>query len=704
MARQRSFQLLVSVFASVFVWSGCTYTSDAFGPIVCQTEGERDGDRECRGGIWVTLDEIMPMEMGVDADMDMGIDVMEMNPPVDMSDMDEPVDMPPVDMCEPETQAELCENRCQTFTVLNSCGASQAIDCGECGDGAPCDSETNTCLDCDPFDREAYCTENGFDCGVHDPPEGSCQTETFTCGDFNGNCQGTDTCNPDTRACDPCEPESDAEVCLGLELFCIQPLVPTSDTCTGQGRMVDCSGCPYTSTEDSNVGVGTGPFINPAPSPGASPGSNPTDIVYWLNPEVGLDEMGQVWTNQAVGTPPAAATLQGTVSRTPIADRVNSYSMVQLGEDGFIDLPLQGDVGDFTFAVVFRSQFATATATTEPWQEQPTLLGCSNDAATDAAFGLAMLQSGELIYAPTPADDEIAFTSATPVNGGDLHVLLVLRDQSADNVSLILDGELIADDVSALGGDITGTGALRLGAQVETMTGMLLRGEWEGDLGDVLYFSRIVQPTIKDTLSTVLALKYGITFDTPTEYLFTPNRIAYDATVEDGYDAHIAALIRSDGAGLHQTRARSSEADSVLTITHGLFLEQATPIDQNDVSIAIASNGQPAQGSGAIFDIDGTYEVASVPRRWRLDGTNISTHTFTLSFEISGMPGVDTLILSDTPDFTGTLEYYPVRAIDDDPADAIPPASRAIELTLDRTAEGSANPRKYFTFGELGVK
>ena len=93
-----------------------------------------------------------------------------------------------------------------------------------------------------------------------------------------------------------------------------------------------------------------------------------------------------------------------------------------------------------------------------------------------------------------------------------------------------------------------------------------------------------------------------------------------------------------------------------------------------------------------------------MPRRWRLDGTNISTHTFTLSFEISGMPGVDTLILSDTPDFTGTLEYYPVRAIDDDPADAIPPASRAIELTLDRTAEGSANPRKYFTFGELGVK
>ena len=79
-----------------------------------------------------------------------------------------------------------------------------------------------------------------------------------------------------------------------------------------------------------------------------------------------------------------------------------------------------------------------------------------------------------------------------------------------------------------------------------------------------------------------------------------------------------------------------------------------------------------------------------------MDGVSITRQTFNLSFDASLLPDVDTLIVSDTPDFTGSLEFYQVKLVDNNGE-----LTRAVALQLD---DGAMPTRRYFTFGQLELK
>ena len=673
------------------VISGCTYNSDTLGPIICENEGERDGDRECRGGVWVSLAENPPEEMGLDMDMAPG---EEMNPPLDMEDMMPPVDMPPVDMCIPETQLELCTDRCESITVTNRCGSSQTLDCGACGGDSTCDAD-GFCQTCDPFDIETFCTDNGFDCGLHDPPEGSCQTEPFVCG----TCTGTDVCNADTNICEGCTPEPDAQVCLELEAFCRSAPIRLTDSCTMSERSLDCSGCPYSSNAAKDVEPGTGPYANPDPTDIAKPANDLIGLVYWLNPDIGFDAQSG-WDNQSLNAnTPGAASLTGAVDVVPDDARVNDHAMVRIDEQGFIELDIDNDVDEFSLLMVFRTDFVSGTATTAPWNMQPTLFGYDSMMAGDPVFGVAMLQSGELVYGPAAMNEDVAFTSMTPYLGDELHVLHVERKPGASAtegaVRIFVDGELIADDVAARGGTIAMPGNFRVGAQTDPANAMVRAG-WAGDVGDIIYYENSSDADREMALMTSMALKYGITFDIPLEYKLSGTLTVFDTTPEDGFDHHIAALMRQDQVGIHQGRARSSEPGAILTITSGEFLDEFTDLVRNACAIAIASDDGNPQTTLPAISIDDDYEVIPIGRKWRMDGVSITRQTFNLSFDASLLPDVDTLIVSDTPDFTGSLEFYQVKLVDNNGE-----LTRAVALQLD---DGAMPTRRYFTFGQLELK
>lgn len=688
--RRRSFRMRIPVLAATLLIAGCTYNSETFGPIICENEGERDGDRECRGGVWVTTADTTPEEMGVNVDMDMSSGE-EMNPPVDMAP---PGDMSPLDMCTPEAQIELCADRCETITVTNRCGSSQTLDCGACAGDSTCNTE-GFCQTCDPFDIETYCADNGFDCGLHDPPEGSCQTEPFVCG----TCTGTDVCNTETNTCQGCTPDPDAQVCLELEAFCRNAPLKLTDSCTQNERTLDCSGCPYNDNAAKDVEPGTGPYANPAPTDIAKPANDLPGLVYWLNPDIGFDAQSG-WENQSLnaGTP-ADASLAGSIDFVPDDARVNDHAMVRLNEEGYIELEIDDDVDAFSLLMVFRTDFVSGTATTAPWNMQPTLFGYDTTMPGDSVFGVAMLQSGELAYGPAAMNEDMAFTGATPYLGNELHVLHVERKPGPSAmegaVRIFVDGELVADDVIARGGTITMPQNFRVGAQTDP-TNAMVRAGWAGDVGDIIYYENASDPDRESILMTSMALKYGITFDIPLEYKLSSSLTVFDTTPEDGFDHHIAALMRQDQVGIHQGRARSSEPGAILTITSGEFLDEFTGLVRNACAIAIASDNGNPQTTLAAISIDDAYEVVPIARRWRMDGVSITRQTFNLSFDASLLPGADTLIVSDTPDFTGTLQFYQVKLVDNNGE-----LTRAVALQLDDAAMPT---RRYFTFGQLQLK
>lgn len=99
MSRYKLMMVLVSIL------SGCVYESQSLDQLKCAQEGQRQGDRLCQGGLWVTfgseldlsMDMIEPRDMPGPPDMmdlgdlgpDLGPDMRDMSPDMrDMSDME----------------------------------------------------------------------------------------------------------------------------------------------------------------------------------------------------------------------------------------------------------------------------------------------------------------------------------------------------------------------------------------------------------------------------------------------------------------------------------------------------------------------------------------------------------------------------------------------------------------------------------------
>lgn len=234
----------VFVVVCLLWFAGCTYQSEALSSVSCEQDGQIEGDRQCRDGVWVQYttsgdmrpDLIVDMVIDMPADTpddlpdmqdmmpdipDATGDMPDMNDMQDMSDMMLDMnDMPdmPMDKCGNGVldQGESCDDG--NLVANDGCDKTCQIEAGwlcpnvgaacspECGDGMivgneQCD-DGNTDKDdgCD----DVCVTEGGWTCPANG---GRCAP---TCGDGQvvGNEQCDDNNTDDNDGCDAqCVPE-----------------------------------------------------------------------------------------------------------------------------------------------------------------------------------------------------------------------------------------------------------------------------------------------------------------------------------------------------------------------------------------------------------------------------------------------------------------------------------------------------------------
>ncbi|WP_168210824.1 putative metal-binding motif-containing protein [Persicimonas caeni] len=154
--------------------------------------------------------------------------------------------------CTPEDDATLCSNQgaqCGTISVTDSCGQTRTIDCGGCGGGTSCAS--NTCIedncsdgndndgdgDIDCFDSDCnaspttyYYDDDGDGYGVTGNSQEACSPDGKYTATQDGDCEDTDSniypgateiCNNDLLDydCDGQTAEADADA----DAWCIDP-------------------------------------------------------------------------------------------------------------------------------------------------------------------------------------------------------------------------------------------------------------------------------------------------------------------------------------------------------------------------------------------------------------------------------------------------------------------------------------------------
>ena len=250
------------IWLILLVFSGCSF--EPLGGVLCDSEGQRDGARICKDGVWTPVDSTTPIEdagddFSLDQDVpDLGIDqgdsgegdmpesdmadLPDMVAPNDMSDMEDMTDMGDMpDSCVPFSQQTLCQSQglnCGDTQLVNNCGETVAVNCGNCAAPLQCGAggTPNVCACVGASDTE-LCQEAAAECGTITVLDDTCgQTRQVNCG----VCSGLETCGgggtPNSCGCI----EEPAAFCQRLGKNCGN--VTDFDAC-GIIRTYDCGDC-----------------------------------------------------------------------------------------------------------------------------------------------------------------------------------------------------------------------------------------------------------------------------------------------------------------------------------------------------------------------------------------------------------------------------------------------------------------------------
>lgn len=118
-------------------------------------------------------------------------------------------------ICIPETNAELCQEtpyHCGEQIFRDHCGAERPITCYQCSDDDECDENFSCSCIPDPI-ADSFCSEADLECGSHQAPDSCGGTQTIncgTCGDndpctanscHDGSCSSTPHCPGEADSC-----------------------------------------------------------------------------------------------------------------------------------------------------------------------------------------------------------------------------------------------------------------------------------------------------------------------------------------------------------------------------------------------------------------------------------------------------------------------------------------------------------------------
>lgn len=237
----------------------------------------------------------------------------------------------------------------------------------------------------------------------------------------------------------------------------------------------------------------------------------------------------------------------------------------------------------------------------------------------------------------------------------DATTRIVATDYNNIDVNIYLNNGSATNVVQSAGTfDVSGT--FILGQDLDDFATPAFDGnrELQGQLGDVMYFSRVITDTERQQVSSLLAIKYGITLDQTTDqdYLNSIGEAIYPVVTETAsyaaYDNDIAGIGRDDGSRLSQLRSRSINSGAIIAGSHteGFAVDRQFVIWGND-NAALAFDANEIS----------TGITTKLPREWRVAVSN-SPDPIDLSFDLSGTTSTPVisanlaLVIDDDGDFS----------------------------------------------------
>lgn len=232
---------------------------------------------------------------------------------------------------------------------------------------------------------------------------------------------------------------------------------------------------------------------------------------------------------------------------------------------------------------------------------------------------------------------------------------IIATDYDNTDVNIYLNNGTATNVVQSAGTfDVSGTFVLGQDLDDFTTPAFDNTRELQGQVGDVMYFSRVITDTERQQVSSFLAIRYGITLDQTTDqdYLNSIGEAIYPVVTESAsyaaYDNDIAGIGRDDGSRLSQLRSRSINSDAIITGSHtdGFAVDRQFVIWGNN-------------DGGTTFN---TTEISTgitnrIQREWRVAVAN-APDPVDFSFDLSGTTSTPAasenlaLVIDDDGDFS----------------------------------------------------
>ncbi len=164
-----------------------------------------------------------------------------------------------------------------------------------------------------------------------------------------------------------------------------------------------------------------------------------------------------------------------------------------------------------------------------------------------------------------------------------------------------------------------------------------------GEIAEIIVYSTALTQTQKRQIETYLAIKYGLTLDSATDYLASDGTtVLYPSTTShNGFPHDIAGIGRDDASQLSQLSSKSLSNDSLLIISNASDLSNGEFLlwGNDNGAVDNTNNGTPA----------GRLRVARI---WRVAETG-DVGNVDLKFELphlTGTPASDLVLLVDNSD------------------------------------------------------
>lgn len=387
-------------------------------------------------------------------------------------------------------------------------------------------------------------------------------------------------------------------------------------------------------------------------------------VSFWLRADDGISG-GSNWSDYSNKGNDA---VQGVVGSQPITDAKALNFNYGLVFDG---------IGDFLDINTTRIDPATATVFAVG---SSTVYNSAGDFISSGALGSAhgmefRLASGKLQYLEDAAS-VAAVTGNNTFESGKPYIFSASQANNIPNGIRVFENYK-QDNVGTI--NLTPLTANLISIGSRTLAARALY--WNGKMGEVIAYNRVLSDAERQSVESYLGLKYGITINNgATDYLATDGSKYWTANAT--YNSRITGIGRDDATALNTKQSLSVDTGFVtLSLGNNIAVtnEQNTNTVTNDKSFFVfGDNGQSAATYTTV--VSGTNATRRLPRVWKVDKTNWTDQPITLKADAVGTKVY--LLISTDPTFATINQELPLNT------------DKTITLNSSLMPDGI-----YFTFG-----